>query len=184
MTSHAALLLALALAPRVAVAADVAAASAQLRDAKNQPVGAAILRETPNGVVIGVDLHGLPPGTHGFHIHTTGKCEAPFESAGSHLNPTGKKHGWVSPNGAHAGDLPNLVVPPSGAVKAEFFAAGVTLQPGKPGSLLDQDGSALVVHAGPDDYATDPAGNSGARIACGVIQATGGSAGAAKGSGR
>jgi Cu-Zn family superoxide dismutase len=158
-------------------AADEKAASGEdaktvevtFRNAKKQPIGDAVLRQTPNGVLITMALRDLPQGEHGFHIHESGKCEPPFESAGGHFNPAGKKHGFEVAQGPHAGDLPNLIVPENGRVKLEYLARDVTLEEGKPGTLLDKDGAALVVHAGPDDYTTDPAGASGARIACGSI---------------
>jgi Cu-Zn family superoxide dismutase len=141
----------------------------QLHNAEKQPVGEAVLRQTPNGVLISVKLRDMPPGEHGFHIHETGKCEPPFESAGGHFNPTRKEHGFENVKGAHAGDLPNVVVPAGGALEMEVLAHEVTLEAGKTSSLLDGDGAALIVHSGPDDYRTNPAGDSGARIACGVI---------------
>ena len=103
-----------------------------------------------------------------FHIHETGRCDPPFESAGGHLNPEGKKHGKDNPGGPHAGDLPNLEVPDSGRVKLQLDVKGVSID-GGPGALLDGDGAALVIHDGADDYKTDPAGNAGKRLACGVI---------------
>jgi superoxide dismutase, Cu-Zn family len=151
-------------APRVA--------RVHLQNAKNASVGEAQLRETPNGVLLTADLHGLPPGEHGFHVHQTGKCEPPFESAGGHFNPTGAPHGFETDKGPHAGDMPNVFVQASGTAKLSVFLRGVTLDAG-PNALIDADGAALVIHAGPDDYATDPAGNSGARIACGVIERPG-----------
>ena len=149
-------------------ATEPATIEVELRDAKNQSVGEATLRDTPNGVLISLSLRGLPPGAHGFHIHAVGKCEPPFESAGGHFNPSAKSHGFENAGGPHGGDLPNVIVAADGGVQVEVVASGVTLQTG-PGALLDADGSALVVHSGPDDYTTDPAGNSGARIACGVV---------------
>jgi Cu-Zn family superoxide dismutase len=145
------------------------------QNAQNQPIGEAVLRETPNGVLVTVSLRDLPPGEHGFHFHETGTCQPPFESAGGHFNPTGKRHGFEDPKGPHAGDLPNLVVPESGRVKAEFMVEGVTLDRGT-AALLDKDGAALVVHSGPDDHATDPAGDSGSRIACGIVERPGAAA--------
>jgi Cu-Zn family superoxide dismutase len=150
-------------------AGDARTVEVTFRNAKKQPIGDAVLRQTPNGVLITMALRDLPQGEHGFHIHEVGKCEPPFESAGGHFNPTSKKHGFEMAQGPHAGDLPNLIVPDSGKVKLEYLARDVTLDEGKPGSLLKKDGTALVIHAGPDDYTTDPAGNSGARIACGSI---------------
>ena len=143
-------------------------AHADLHTEQGKKVGAATLEETPHGVLISLDLDGVPPGTHAFHIHEVGKCEAPFKSAGGHFNPADKKHGVLSPAGMHAGDLPNIMVPESGKLKVDVFATGVTLGTGT-NSLFDADGSALVLHAGPDDYKTDPAGEAGARLACGVI---------------
>jgi Cu-Zn family superoxide dismutase len=142
----------------------------RFRNAENEPIGEAVLRQTPKGVLIDVKLSDLPAGEHGFHVHETGKCEPPFESAGGHFNPTRTHHGYEHPKGPHLGDLPNLVVPESGAVEVELFAEGLTLDPGKPNSVLDANGSALMVHSGPDDYRTDPAGASGDRIACGVVE--------------
>jgi superoxide dismutase, Cu-Zn family len=149
--------------------AEARSAKAELRDAAGQKVGEATLDQTRDGVRIVATFTGLPPGPHGFHIHEVGKCEAPFEAAGGHFNPTGKQHGLQNPAGPHAGDLPNIQVPANGRVRIEAVAKGVRLD-GKSANLLDGDGAALVVHAAADDYTSDPAGNSGERIACGVIQ--------------
>ena len=151
-----------------APALAVDTASAVLKDASGREVGAATLTVTPSGVLISLDLTAVPPGEHGFHVHTTGKCEPPdFKSAGPHFNPDQTKHGFMTPEGPHAGDLPNLHVPADGKLQVEVLEPNVTLSGEAP--LLDADGSALVIHAGADDYKTDPAGNSGNRIACGVI---------------
>jgi Cu-Zn family superoxide dismutase len=112
--------------------------------------------------------HG-PAGSHGVHLHETGKCEGPsFESAGAHFNPTGRKHGVLSLEGPHAGDLPNVTLEGGGTGRMETTTNRVTLAAGA-ASLFDADGTAIVVHAGADDFTTDPAGGSGPRIACGVI---------------
>lgn len=144
-------------------------AKAELKDAAGKSVGQATLTESPHGVLVRVTLTAAPAGEHAFHIHATGKCEAPaFTTAGGHFNPSMKQHGIQNPMGMHAGDLPNVQVPASGALTFDFFAAGVTLKAGG-SSLMDADGSALVLHQGADDYKSDPAGNAGNRIACGVV---------------
>jgi Cu-Zn family superoxide dismutase len=145
-------------------------ASAPLKNADGKEVGSANLTQTPQGVLINIAVKGLPPGEHAFHIHAVGKCEAPFTSAGGHYNPGGKKHGLLAADGAHAGDMPNLHIPQNGDLTVEVVNAAITLDKGKPNSVFDADGSALVIHADSDDYKTDPAGDAGGRIACGVIQ--------------
>jgi Cu-Zn family superoxide dismutase len=153
---------ALCLLPAVSSAKELTTA---LRDAQGKAVGEATLRDTPNGVLIRVALHDLPPGQHGFHV---GACEPPFESAGEHLARAGSSHGFRVEAGPHAGDLPNLVVPSSGRVDEEVFAANLRLD-----QIQDQDGAALVVHAKPDDHQSQPSGDAGDRIACGVIGSAG-----------
>jgi len=149
--------------------ATAPAAKATLKDAQGKTLGEATLRESPAGVLVKLDLQGVPPGTHAFHIHTVGKCDAPdFMTAGGHFNPTTMKHGLMATGGPHAGDMPNLFVPADGKLSVEVLDANVTLSAG-PRSVFDTDGSALMLHATADDYASDPAGNAGARIACGVI---------------
>ena len=140
-----------------------------LNGADNQEAGTAKLLQIPNGVLVRLTLTKATPGTHAFHVHAVGKCEGPeFTSAGGHFNPTNKKHGLLSQEGPHAGDLPNVVVPDSGAVTVETVIPHVTLKAGDH-TLADADGSALVLHTGADDYSTDPTGNAGGRLACGVV---------------
>ncbi len=158
------------LAVPFAASADGPAAQAVLHDAQGKEVGTATFTPTSGGVEVAVQVADLPPGNHGIHIHAAGKCEPPdFTSAGGHFNPLGKQHGLHNPNGAHAGDLPNLAVGQNGVAKATFTAKGASLGEGK-GSLLGPEGTSLVIHADPDNERTDPAGNSGARVACGVIE--------------
>ncbi|GIN20677.1 MAG TPA: superoxide dismutase family protein [Bacillus bacterium] len=141
-----------------------------LINTEGEKVGEAELSENSKGVAIHVRAEGLEPGKRAIHIHETGKCEPPdFKSAGGHFNPGHKEHGFHNPKGYHAGDMPNLEVNSEGKVDEIIKTADVTLERGKPNSLLDKDGSALVVHAGEDDYVTDPAGNAGDRIICGAI---------------
>ncbi len=141
-----------------------------LINAEGEKVGEAELSENSKGVAIHVRAEGLEPGKRAIHLHETGKCTPPdFQSAGAHFNPGHKEHGFHNPKGYHAGDLPNLEVTAEGKVDAVIKTADVTLERGKPNSLLDKDGSALVIHAGEDDYVTDPAGNAGDRIVCGEI---------------
>ena len=153
----------------VAGSAHAQTAKAEFHNAQGQSAGSATLTQRPNGVKIALHLSHLPPGAHGFHIHAVGKCDPPaFTTAGGHLNPGGRLHGTETAVGPHDGDLPNLAAGPDGTVKAEAMAYRVTLGPGKD-SLFHPGGTSLVIHAGPDDYTTDPAGNSGARIACAII---------------
>lgn len=154
--------------PGPALAQD---ARATLVDASGATVGEVELVAAPaGGVLLVARLANLPPGIHGFHIHRTGACEPPsFDSAGGHFNPHGDDHGVLAHGGRHAGDLPNLHVPPGGAVTIELFLERVTLDENDDESLLDADGSAVVIHANADDHQSQPAGEAGARIACGVI---------------
>jgi len=147
-------------------------ANAALKDRSGKAVGDVDLQQAANGVLLKLSIKGLPPGERAFHIHAVGKCEAPFDSAGPHFNPGGHKHGALSGPG-HAGDMPNLHVPQSGELTIEVLNTAVTLEKGKPNSLFDGDGSSIVIHDKADDYKTDPTGNAGDRIACGVIQPSG-----------
>lgn len=155
----------------VALAQGAATATADLRDLQGNPVGTAEFVEGPGGVSMNVNIMGgVEPGEHGIHVHETGALTPSFEAAGDHFNPMDKNHGFESPNGPHAGDLENIVVGPDGTASYSTVNERVTLS-GGPNSLLDGDGSALVVHAMPDDYVTDPSGDSGDRVAAGVIEA-------------
>lgn len=130
-----------------------------------------LVESESGGVNISIKGENLPPGGHGFHIHENGSCIAPtFESAGAHFNPTGKKHGFENPEGPHAGDLKNINVGENGKLSIEALADMVTLEKGKKNSLLKEGGTSLVIHSDPDDYVSQPAGNAGDRIACGVIE--------------
>lgn len=159
----------LSLACLASVPAQAQTAKASLKDTGGKKVGNVQFLQTPHGVLLKLTLKGAPAGERAFHIHAVGKCEPPFTSAGGHFNPDNKKHGMAAAGGAHAGDMPNLHIPPSGELVIEVANHAVTLEKGKPNSLFDADGSAIVIHAGPDDYQSDPAGNAGDRIACGVI---------------
>jgi Cu-Zn family superoxide dismutase len=146
-------------------------AVAELIDGKANPVGTAQLNQLEQGVQIVVAVSGLPAGKHALHIHETGGCEPPFESAGGHFNPTDVEHGWDNPEGPHAGDLPNIYVG-EGAVQVEYITDRLTLEDGET-SLFDDDGAAIVIHEGQDDYLSEPSGDAGMRLACGVIEKSG-----------
>lgn len=145
-------------------------AAAVITNSDGEPIGSAeLMEEVPGRVVIKLTLSNLQPGVHALHLHSVGRCDKPdFTSAGPHFNPYGKKHGLNNPSGAHAGDLPNITVRSDGTFSDMIFATGVTLRSGT-GTLFDSDGTAIVIHERADDNLTDPAGNAGARIACGVI---------------
>jgi superoxide dismutase, Cu-Zn family len=151
------------------VAPTASTARAELRTAGGQTVGKATFTQVGNAVRVELEAQGLPPGSKGVHIHAVGKCDPPdFATAGSHFNPQGRQHGALNAQGPHAGDLPNLSIGADGTGRLESTNQLITLYDA-PNSLFDADGSALIVHAAPDDFRTDPTGNSGARIACGVI---------------
>jgi superoxide dismutase, Cu-Zn family len=161
---------ALLFASSICAQAATVTAHADIVDSTGKNVGKAALKQTAAGVEIKASLSNLPPGTHGMHIHTVGKCDPPdFKSAGGHFNPDMKKHGMNNPDGMHAGDLPNVEVGADGKAKVKVTAAHVTLTDGDH-SLFHEGGTSLVIHEKADDYMTDPSGNSGNRIACGVIE--------------
>jgi Cu-Zn family superoxide dismutase len=142
----------------------------RLRDTRGAEVGVARLRQTAQGIVLSLSLTGVPAGEHAVHIHERGVCVPPFDSAGGHFDPGERAHGFAHPQGAHAGDLPNVFVGQDGRAQVEIFLPGLMLESGSGTPVVDGDGAALVVHAEPDDHHSDPSGNAGERIACGVIE--------------
>ena len=146
-------------------------ATATINDVANTKIGDATFVETRAGLLITITASGLGIGAHGVHLHSVGACVTPtFVSAGPHFNPSNRQHGFKNPSGYHAGDLPNIISPPAGTHRVQFVAEGVRLT-GR-GGLIDDDGASIVIHTAEDDHATDPAGNSGGRFACGVIRLT------------
>jgi Cu-Zn family superoxide dismutase len=170
--------LCLTLATGPSSAAQKAHAVARLAGLDGKPVGTADFAQTNHGVMITFDLHGLGPGVHAIHVHTSGNCDAKvkFTSAGPHFSPEPKNHGFKTKGGPHPGDLPNEFAAADGTLHASVLTNMFSLGNGKK-SIFDRDGAAIVVHAKGDDYASQPAGNSGDRIACGVIMRTVGPAG-------
>ena len=151
-------------------------ALAELVNPAGEAVGEASFRQAPSGVVLTVRVSGLAPGPHGIHLHATGSCALDFGAAGGHINPRGAAHGLLHADGPDSGDLPNLHVAADGTATAEFYTTGVRIggEDGEGGTsaapaLLDDDGSAVVIHASPDDHHTQPIGGAGGRVACGVV---------------
>jgi superoxide dismutase, Cu-Zn family len=150
----------------------VASASATLTTVNGTAAGTVQLRQAAGGVVtVDVNATGLTPGAHGIHFHEVGQCDgsSAFSTAGAHYNPLNKEHGLERPNGPHAGDAPNLFANSGGTATLSFTTDRVTLTSGSV-SLLDANGSSVVIHAAADDQVSQPSGNSGGRVACGVIQ--------------
>lgn len=152
-------------APRTA--ASFRTATATIRDGTGARVGTATFSDSFGGLIVVGSVEGLGIGAHGIHIHEVGKCDAPFTTAGGHFNPDKKHHGFKNTEGPHLGDMPNIDVPASGMLRFEFVLPNVSLRGAN--ALLDADGASIVVHSMRDDFLTDPSGNSGARLACGVI---------------
>ncbi|KKK34594.1 superoxide dismutase [Salinicoccus sediminis] len=141
-----------------------------LMDTNEEQVATATLTEGESGVNIALEGENLPPGEHGFHFHETGSCELPdFESAGGHYNPTDANHGMNDPDGPHAGDMENIEVSEDGTVDTEVTADMVTLEEGQDNTLFTEEGTALMIHSEADDYESQPSGDAGDRIACGVV---------------
>lgn len=148
-------------------------ATATLRTPDGQVVGQVDLRDTPlDAVLMRVTLFGgvIQPGAHGFHVHETGRCEPDFGAAGEHYDPDGREHGILNPEGRHAGDLPNIHFENTGRTEFEILAYGLTTRAGAAGTLLGDGGTAFVVHGGADDYRSQPSGEAGDPVACGVIR--------------
>ena len=144
-------------------------ATAELKDAQGAVKGKAMFMDGKDGLSVTLNAEGLPPGVHAVHLHTTGACTAPdFKSAGGHWNPMSKQHGKDNPAGAHMGDMPNMTVGADGKGKFQTVVPHGMLTGGDH-PLLDADGAAIVIHATADDYKTDPTGNAGDRLACGVV---------------
>jgi len=158
------------LAALSATQAVAASGSARLIGLDGKPVGTAKFTQAGHGVLIELEAHGLKPGAHAVHIHSVGQCDAKvkFDSAGGHFSPLPKNHGFMDKHGAHAGDMTNQFADANGNLRASIYNPNVTLKRGER-SLFDKDGSSIVIHAAADDYKSQPAGNAGGRVACGVI---------------
>ena len=159
--------LAAAIAPSLASAADMA--GAEIVNPDGAVIGKATFEQTPTGVLMSVDVTGLPPGGHGIHLHAVGSCTPNFKAATGHVNPGKVKHGLRNPEGPDNGDLPNLFAAADGSARAEFFTTRVSVSGGDMPALLDEDGSAVIIHENPDDHMAQPIGGAGGRIGCGII---------------
>ena len=169
-------LVAMALAAGVSMADEIKpVATAQFIDPAGEAIGEAKLWQGPRGVLIHVDLAGLSPGKHAIHLHAVGACEPDFGASKGHINIWGAKHGLLNPEGPDNGDLPNLFASEAGTVRAELYTTAVYVDAAteRAAPLLDEDGSALVIHAKGDDHFTQPIGGAGGRVGCGVIVPSG-----------
>ena len=142
-------------------------ASAEIEGPQGEAMGTVTLTQGRRGVLVSADLNGLTPGSHGFHIHETGSCSPDFSAAGDHFAPEGIAHGYLNQDGHHAGDLPNIYAAAGGTARADFFNGDITLEAGKPNSILDGNGTAIIVHEKADTYGADA--GAGGRVGCGVI---------------
>ena len=165
--SIAAAALAIAIAPGGSFAADLA--HAEIINADGAIIGEATFEQTPTGVLMNVDVRDLPPGPHGIHLHAVGSCTPDFKAATGHVNPGKVMHGLRNPDGPDNGDLPNLYAAADGTASAEFFTTRVSVAGGAMPALLDEDGSAVIIHENLDDHMTQPIGGAGGRIGCGII---------------
>jgi superoxide dismutase, Cu-Zn family len=151
------------------IKADSVSAELMMGD---KPAGSVIMTQSGNNVILILKVEGLKSGSYGMHIHETGACNAPgYKSAGGHWNPAGRKHGLHNPDGPHAGDMENLIAKNGHTTRLKKTLPGMKLM--GEGGMMDADGAALVIHAGPDDMKTDPSGNSGGRIICGAFKIVG-----------
>jgi superoxide dismutase, Cu-Zn family len=165
----------LALLPTVSHASSAAPVVVKMTSADGKDVGTISLTEKKGGVDFKLDLMNLSPGEHAIHVHQNPKCDPPtYASSGFHLNPNGKMHGMKNPDGPHDGDIPvNLKVSSDGTDKSSFVVKTLSLDPAAPNSVFANGGTSIIIHASADDMETDPGGNSGPRIACGIILAPG-----------